>query len=185
MAVTEVTQAQWRAVMGTDPSHFAGDDLPDEQVSWNGAQAFLTQLSQVEGIAYSLPIEGQWEYACRAGTQSAYSFGEDPSRLWYYAWYGANSGLTTHSVGTEAPNAWGLHDMHGNVHEWCQDWYDLYPPGPVVDPVGPQSCVMRVLRGGPWNNSTRFCRSAYRLWLHPSYRYNAIGFRIVRQYPTS
>jgi formylglycine-generating enzyme required for sulfatase activity len=126
-----------------------------------------------------LPTEAEWEYACRAGTQTAYSFGDSESELADYAWYGPNSGRTTHPVGSKKPNAWGLYDMHGNVSEWCQDWYGSYPSGSVTDPTGPYSGSHRVSRGGGWDGIS-VCRSAIRLWGRPGYRGSDIGFRVLR-----
>ena len=123
----EVTQAQWEAVMGNNPSRFDGRNNPVEQVSWEDVRVFIARLNAHEGhTRYRLPTEAEWEYAARAGSTSAYSFGDDAARLGQYAWYGDNSGKTTHPVGQKLPNAWGLHDMHGNVWEWVQGWYGDY-----------------------------------------------------------
>jgi formylglycine-generating enzyme required for sulfatase activity len=140
----EVMQGQWEAVMGRNPSQFPGRDHPVENVSWEEVQAFIGQLNAKEGGAkYRLPTEAQWEYAARAATVTAWSFGDDSRRLGEYAWYGENAGMQTHAVGQQQPNGWGLYDMHGNVWEWVQDWYGAdYPSGKVADPPGP-------LRTGP------------------------------------
>jgi formylglycine-generating enzyme required for sulfatase activity len=148
-----VTQEQWEAVMGNNPSHFKGPKNPVEQVSWDDCQQFLRQAQRevgVRGGKFQLPTEAQWEYACRAGSTTRYCFGDDESGLGEYAWYDKNSGNKTHPVGEKKPNAWGLYDMHGNVWEWCQDWYDggYYANSPTDDPTGPGS--NRVLRGGSW-----------------------------------
>ena len=152
-----VTQEQWEAVMGNNPSHFKGPKNPVEQVSWDDCQASLTKLNAKvrPGGKFALPTEAQWEYACRAGSTTRYCFGDEESRLGEYAWYGANSGSKTHPVGEKKPNAWGLHDMHGNVWEWCQDWYDggYYANSPTDDPMGPATGSLRVYRGGCWLDS--------------------------------
>jgi len=149
MGVTEVTQAQYEAVMGTNPSKFKGAANPVETVSWDDATKFCEKLSEKTRQTIRLPTEAEWEYACRAGTQTAFSFGDNPSALGDYAWWGGNSGKTTHPVGQKKPNSWGLYDMNGNVWEWCADWFgDPYPKGPVTDPSGPTTGGSRVVRGG-------------------------------------
>ena len=172
MMETQVTQKQWKAVMGSNLSNFKGDDLPVEKVSWNDCQEFCKKCTQL-GLPVQLPTEAQWEYACRAGTTGAYA-----GNLADMAWYSSNSG--THPVGTKKPNAWGLYDMHGNVWEWCADWYGDYPSGSVTDPTGPSSGSNRVLRGGCWIIYAPFCRSAYRGNLDPGNRGDGLGFRVVR-----
>jgi formylglycine-generating enzyme required for sulfatase activity len=129
---------------------------------------------------YRLPTEAEWEYACRAGTTTKYSFGDSESELGEYAWYRANSGNTTHPVGGRKPNAWGLYDMHGNVKEWCQDWYEDYPSGPVTDPTGAASGSRRVLRGGSFFVQSSYVRSATR-----NNRVSNSGFRPARTYNLS
>jgi formylglycine-generating enzyme required for sulfatase activity len=189
MQTTEVTQGQWKAVMANNPSHFkqCGDDCPVEKVSWEDVQKFIRKLNQKEGATkYRLPTEAQWEYAARAGSNTAFANGDmketgcgrDP-HLWEMGWYCGNSGKRTHSVAQKKPNAWGLYDMHGNVWEWCQDWYGAYPSGSVTDPEGPPSGVSRVLRGGSWNNNARYCRSANRNRNKPGNRNNNLGFRLA------
>jgi len=179
---TEVTQAEWQAVMGTNPSAFKGDlNRPVETVSWDDAQEFCRRLSQKTGMTFRLPTETEWEYACRAGTTTAYSFGSDPARLVDYAWFDDNAGRSTHPVATKKPNAWGLHDMHGNVWEWCADWYGDYPSGAVTDPQGPRSGSDRVLRGGSWDNHSSFCRASVRDDVTPGdVNYGYFGFRVAR-----
>jgi formylglycine-generating enzyme required for sulfatase activity len=129
---------------------------------------------------YRLPTEAEWEYSCRAGTTTEYSFGDRESELGDYAWYDENSGGTTHPVGGKKPNPWGLYDMHGNVWEWCQDWHDYYPSGPVTDPTGPVSGSLRVGRGGNWISISDYCRSADRIWRTPDSRLSHYGFRVLR-----
>jgi formylglycine-generating enzyme required for sulfatase activity len=180
IGVYEVTQAEYEAVMGTNPSNFKGARRPVETVSWNDAGEFCRKLSAKEGTTYRLPTEAEWEYACRAGSTTEYCFGDDESRLSEYAWYSANSGSQTHDVGQRKPNAWGLYDMHGNVWEWCEDWYAAYTAGSQVDPVGPSSSRVRVIRGGSWNLNASYCRSAYRGLYTPGDRGYNIGFRFVR-----
>jgi formylglycine-generating enzyme required for sulfatase activity len=179
VGVTEVTQAQYQAVMGTNPSNFKGETNPVDQVSWIDATEFCKKLSEKTRQAVRLPTEAEWEYACRAGTATAYSFGDADSALGDYAWYGSNSGNTTHPVGQKKPNAWGLYDMHGNVWEWCADWYGSYPTGAVTDPQGAASGTSRVLRGGSWFYNPSDCRSANRNGLTPDFRIINLGLRVV------
>ena len=129
-----VTQKQWKKVMGNNPSNFKGEDRPVESVSWEDVQEFVKKLNEKEGTdKYRLPSEAEWEYACRAGTQTRYSFGDDESKLNEYAWYDKNSGSETHPVGQKKPNSWDLYDMHGNVWEWVQDrWHDKYKGAPSM-----------------------------------------------------
>jgi formylglycine-generating enzyme required for sulfatase activity len=174
---TEVTQAQYQAIMGTNPSKFKGPSNPVEQVSWEEASEFCRKLSQRAGKTYNLPTEAQWEYACRAGTTTRYSFGDSDNALGDYAWYDSNSGKQTHPVSQKRPNAWGLYDMHGNVWEWCLDWKDSYPSGRVSNPTGPSSASFRVFRGGSWYSSSRYCRSAFRYDGSPGNRIGDLGFR--------
>ena len=186
MGVHEVTQAQYEQVMGVNPSEYKGANNPVEMVSWEDAVEFCRRLSELPaekaaGNVYRLPTEAEWEYACRAGTTTKFSFGDDESDFGEYGWYRENSGRTTHPVGSKLPNAWGLYDMHGNVWEWCQDWYGDYPSGSVTDPSGATSSSFRVLRGGGWDYSADGCRSAFRGRDLPSCRdYGRLGFRVVR-----
>ena len=180
MGKYEVTQAQWKAVMGENPSRFKGDDRPVENVSWEDVQQFIQKLNEREGKEVCrLPTEAEWEYAARADTTTVYSFGDNASQLGDYAWYGENSGSTTHPVGDKKPNAWGLYDMHGNVWEWAQDWYGPYTAEAVTDPSGPATGAYRVIRGGGWDRSARGARSARRYWSHPGYRSDDLGFRCL------
>jgi formylglycine-generating enzyme required for sulfatase activity len=181
----EVTQEQYEKVMGATPSNFKGPQNPVEKVSRDDAVEFCRKLSELPeeksgGYVYRLPTEAEWEYACSAGTTTAYSFGDSESELGDYAWYDKNSGKTTHPVGGKKPNPWGLYDMHGNVWEWCQDWHGDYPSGSVTDPTGVASGSDRVGRGGGWGNFYVECRSAHRYWSRPSRRGNHLGFRVLR-----
>ena len=191
LGVYEVTQAQYEKMMGKNPSRFQGDNLrgdsannPVEQVSWEDAVEFCKKLSDLPeekkaGRIYRLPTEAQWEYACRAGSKTAYGFGEGSKSLGDYAWFGQNSNRQTHPVGEKKSNAWGLYDMHGNVWEWCSDWYGQHPKGAVSDPVGPpQKAPARVFRGGSWYDDAEYCRSARRLGYFPSGR-DDFGFRVA------
>ncbi|MHC4697441.1 MAG: bifunctional serine/threonine-protein kinase/formylglycine-generating enzyme family protein [Planctomycetota bacterium] len=187
MGATEVTQAQWRAVMGDDPSKWKGDDLPVEQVSWEDVQEFCRRLSTKEGREYRLPTEAEWEYACRAGTTTPFSFGEtistDQANYDGEFTYGSgNKGVfrnETLPVGSFPPNAWGLHDMHGNVWEWCPDGYEDYPPSPVRRTAEEAPIEGRVLRGGSWRSRPKYCRCANRVRDLEGSRLNNIGFRVV------
>jgi formylglycine-generating enzyme required for sulfatase activity len=163
----EVTQEQWQAVMGANPSRFQGAKNPVDNVGWEDCRAFLKKLDEKfasTGVKFSLPSEAQWEYACRAGSTAKYCYGDDESRFAEYAWYGDNSGGRTHPVGEKKPNAWGLYDMHGNLLEWCADWYDpgYYQSSPASDPTGPATGTSHVDRGGSWDSPARGCRSFFR-----------------------
>ncbi|HHP7236336.1 MAG TPA: formylglycine-generating enzyme family protein [Desulfobacterales bacterium] len=183
MGKVPVAQAQWSALMADNPSEFAGGHRPVEGVSWHDVQVFIEKLNTKEATdAYRLPTEAEWEYAARAGSDSAYTFGHDTSRLSQYAWYRKNAGDQTHSVGQLEPNAWGLHDMHGNVHEWCRDWFDrnYYSQSPSTDPPGPSSGLAKSLRGGDWGSEDWYCRCASRSLGSPDRRSSRLGFRLVR-----
>ncbi|HEX2855699.1 MAG TPA: formylglycine-generating enzyme family protein [Opitutaceae bacterium] len=176
----EVSQEQWEKVMGGNPSHFKGAKLPVENVSWEDCQRFLAELRKKTGRQFALPTEAQWEYACRAGTTTTFSCGDDEACLADHSWHSGNSGLTTHPVGQKKPNAWGLHDMHGNVFEWCADWYsESYPDGDAVDPQGPSTGERRTIRGGAWLYVTDNHRSSDRGFSPPDYRINEYGLRCV------
>ncbi len=185
LGATVVTQAQWESLMGSNPSRFKGADLPIEQVSWEDAMIFCRKLTAVElksgclpdGYEYTLPSEAEWEYACRAGTSATYSGDLDS-----IAWYLDNSERRTHRVAQKSANAWGLYDMHGNVYEWCSDWFDAYSSGSALDPVGASSGRGRVHRGGSWDYSARYCRSAFRYHLRPENNGNNVGFRIALKF---
>ena len=181
---TEVTQAQYEAVMNVNPSTFnsVGPNAPVERVSWADAMAFCTKLNEreraagriPEGFKYTLPTEAQWEYSCRAGTAGEYAGNQEAM-----AWYDENSGGTTHPVATKQPNAWGLYDMSGNVLEWCFDWYGDYPGGEVIDPTGPAHGYYRLARGGSWRAAMHVGRSASRAGGSPGRLDYTIGFRVA------
>jgi formylglycine-generating enzyme required for sulfatase activity len=178
MGKYEITQAQWQVLMDANPSHFHGSSLPVDSVSWNDAQQFIQRLNaQNDGYVYRLPTEAEWEYASSAGSNGDYA-----GNLNDIAWCNENSGDRTHPVGQKKPNLWGLYDMQGNVSEWCQDWYDAkyYMGRPSVDPRGPNSGSLRVLRGCSMLNPARGCRSALRGWGPASNRTDSLGFRVAR-----
>jgi formylglycine-generating enzyme required for sulfatase activity len=195
LSVYEVTQQQYERVMGSCPwkgkrNVLEGNDFPATYVSWNDAVEFCRRLSEREGVEYRLPTEAELEYACRAGTSTAYSFGDDPSRLEQYAWYRENTVKAgepyAHSVGRKCPNQFALFDMHGNVAEWCQDWEAPYVSSPVTsDPTGPPIGKWRLLRGGAFLSPPWIVRSAYRFSDQPMSRFNYSGFRPVRTYHSS
>lgn len=172
-----VTQAEWREFMGTDPSRFKGNFRPVENVSWHDVQAFIFLLNAKEKeFVYRLPTEAEWEYCCRAGTTSRFSCAS--SRLSWCATYGAEE---TAPVRSGLPNPWRLYDMHGNVWEWCSDWYGEYPTSSATNPQGPSSGSSRVFRGGGWDdNGAGDLRSARRGGDLPSYRVSDLGFRLLR-----
>jgi len=185
MGVTEVTNAQWEAVMGritTTPSKWKDDNRPVMRVSWLEAVMFCRKISELPnerkaGRHYRLPTEAEWEYACRAGSKTKWSFGDNESKLGQYAWFLNNSSSphpvgnwTPHPVGQKKPNAWGLFDMHGNAREWCSDWYDEYGQDAVTDPRGPsEDAVQRVVRGGGYGDMPWSCRSAARQRAEPTF----------------
>lgn len=199
-----VTQDQYEKAMGDNPSRWKGGSNPVEQVRWSDAVRFCNKRSEQEGLkpcydlktwkcdfeanGYRLPTEAEWEYACRAGTATAYYFGDDPSKLGEYAWFDKNSGGHPRPVGQKQPNAWGLFDMSGNLWEWCNDFYavDYYSQSPPTDPKGPDSGQTKVVRGGAWRFSAERCRSGYRYNENPGYAdvcfgYDIYGFRCVRK----
>ncbi len=188
----EVTQRQWKVVMGNNPSQFNwSDDLPVENVSWEMARDFIKRLNaRVSGGTWRLPTEAEWEYAARAGSRSRYSFGDDASQLHNYAWFYDSSDYgmqakQTHPVGHLRPNGFGLYDIQGNVWEWCSDWYDAgyYKQSTGTDPQGPSAGSYRVHRGGGWGNGAVDCRSADRGWNASGNRSDDLGFRLVRDGP--
>jgi len=190
MQNTPVTQKQWKAVMGNNPSCFNGDKLPVECVSWNDCQEFIQRLNQRGEGHYRLPTEAEWEYACRAGTSTPFGIGNgcdlditqanfDGNEPYGQGKEGVYREETT-PVQSFAPNAWGLYDMHGNVWEWVQDWYGAYPRRAVTDPQGPQSGGTRIRRSGCWGNHARYVRSAFRGRGSPDVRNQYLGFRLFR-----
>jgi sulfatase modifying factor 1 len=198
MQTTEVTQSQWERIMGSNPSHFkdCGGNCPVERVSWYDAVRFVEALNLKGEGRYRLPTEAEWEYASRAGTGSMFHWGDEPNCAMGMfnnnSRRGASScvahvvtkGLKPDSpapVASYPPNPWGLFDMHGNVWEWCSDWYGPYPIGEVRDPTGPPSGQYKVRRGGSWFKYATFCRSANRNWAHPASRYSTTGLRLVRE----
>ena len=179
----EVTQKQWRDIIGNNPSFNKGDDLPVEQVSWNDVQEFIKRLNEIEGTdKYRLPTEAEWEYAARAGTTTMYSYGNNISELGDYAWYIGNSNGTSHAVGQKKPNPWGLYDMHGNVWDWVQDsWHDTYDGAPLNGSAWVNNGTpFKVRRGGVFRQGFDESRSAMRLNDHQDGRYSGLGFRLVR-----
>lgn len=178
MGVHEVTQKQYLEVVGSSPAEFPDTAGPVEQVSWDDAMTFCQKLSEREKAEYRLPTEAEWEYCCRAGMT------EDPSLdekgLGELGWCNRNSNGHTHPVGCKKPNPWGLYDMHGNVNEWCMDWYGFYPSGDQIDPIGPESGERRVVRGSSWMGDTRFFRYGRRGNFAPEERNDVLGFRVIR-----
>jgi formylglycine-generating enzyme required for sulfatase activity len=204
MDKVEVTQKSYEALMGTNPSKFKGPDKPVERISWLSAVKYCNARSLKEGLqpcydpetmacnfdadGYRLPTEAEWECACRAGSATEYSFGNDPALLREYGWFKENSGEATNPVGTKRPNAWGLYDMHGNVSEWCNDFYaeDAYRRSGGDNPRGPATGEKRVLRGGSWRSEASQCRSSARSAETPGFAdvcfgYETYGFRCVRK----
>jgi len=179
LQTTPVTQRQWEVVMGSNPSFEIGENQPVERVSWNDVQEFISKLNTQSGKNYRLPTEAEWEYACRAGSTGKYCFGDDETILGEFAWYLDNSDFDTHPVGLKRPNDWGLYDMHGNVWEWVQDWYGVYPSSSVTDSEGPSSDSCRVLRGGWANNRAMYSRAAIRSRNNPDFRSLDYGFRVA------
>jgi formylglycine-generating enzyme required for sulfatase activity len=177
----EVTQEQWQALMGSNPSKFPGARNPVECVTWPACQGFLEKLKPLaSGMTPRLPTEAEWEYACRAGSTSEFYYGDGEEELWKYAWFGENA-KSTHPVGEKEPNAWGLYDMLGNVQEWCSDWYglDYYRDSPKKDPSGPASGKWRVNRGGSWFSAANGCRSSGRDNGGMGLAFQDQGFRVV------
>ena len=175
----EVTQKEWQAVMGDNPSKFYGDNLPVDYVSWNDCQDFINKLNQLTGLKFRLPTEAEWEFAARGGKQSKgykYSGSDNAKNI---AWYEKNSGSKPHQVGTKEPNELGIYDMSGNVGEWCGDWYGRYSSSAQTNPTGPSSGSYRVLRGGGWSRDAGYCRVSDRSLINPSIRGNFSGFRVV------
>jgi formylglycine-generating enzyme required for sulfatase activity len=180
IAATEVTQAQWQALMGWNRSQNKGDDLPVTSLSWNDARDFCVRLSEKEGVPYRLPTEAEWEYACRAGATDPVTATERPAE----AWYADNSDGTTHPVGLKEPNTWGLFDMLGNVAEWTLDAYGPYPRvEEAEDPTGPAEGNSKVVRGGAWRSFAPAVRCAARTGTPTSYQLHYVGLRVVQEVP--
>ena len=194
----EITQGQYKAVIGSNPSYFTGDDrLPVEKVNWWDAIKYCNTLSTKAGLhpcynessgvcdfsknGFRLPTEAEWEYACKAGSTTIFDLKNFLSDIPLLGWYESNSSLKTHPVGQKTPNAFGIYDMHGNVWEWCNDWYESYTSDSQSNPTGPSTGEAKVPRGGSWENYAITCRPALRGWTYPWSRYNFIGFRIVRR----
>jgi formylglycine-generating enzyme required for sulfatase activity len=184
----EITQEQWMSVMETNPAAFKGDHLPVESVSWEEVQEFIQKLNEKAKSKYRLPTEAEWEYCCRAGNTNLFGQGRrreiiSTNNLLEYAWYRGNAESRTRYVGQRKPNAWGLYDMHGNVWEWCQDWYaaDYYSHSPANDPMNTEPSSERVLRGGCWFLDAYYLRSAFRSGNLPSFKSQYVGFRLVRE----
>lgn len=176
---TEVTQALWKAVMGSNPSDSKGDNLPVEMVSWNDSQSFITKLNQLTGEHFRLPTEAEWEFAAKGGRQSRGFEYSGNTNIDYVAWYKDNSGSKTHPVATKSPNELGIYDMTGNVGEWCQDWYGGYSISAQTNPTGPTSGSIRVIRGGDWYCDAGYCRSAQRDNCNPVGRWSHFGLRLA------
>ncbi|WP_370575246.1 formylglycine-generating enzyme family protein [Methanomethylovorans sp.] len=183
----QVTQKQWTDIMGVNPSRIPGDDRPVDRISWSEAQEFIRRLNEKEATGkYRLPTEAEWEYACRAGTDSRYSFGDEGSELSDYGWYSENESTGAYPVGRKKPNPWGLYDMHGNLWEWVQDRYhDNYEGAPADGSAWGEAAsnakVLYVLKGGSWITSAVGCRSASRYYYSPDGRRSRrIGVRIAR-----
>ncbi|MBN2288612.1 MAG: formylglycine-generating enzyme family protein, partial [Candidatus Glassbacteria bacterium] len=198
ISTTEITQEQFKAVMGFNPSLFSGSpNLPVERVTWINAATFCNKLSLMTSLdtcynlntlecdfarsGYRLPTEAEWEYACRAGTASEYYIGSDTVSMKTMAWCLSNSESTTHPVGMKEPNAWGLYDMHGNVFEWCADYYAIYHCSSEDNPQGPAAGRYRTIRGGSWFSGPDSCRSAFRMSTYPFKGFSNVGFRVVHR----
>jgi len=184
----EVSQAEYTALMGKNPSYFTNDpQCPVEKVTWFEAQAYCQELTKRErkagnlpdGYEYRLPTEAEWEYACRAGSTNFYSFGDSAAAADQFAWTSENSSGTSHPVGQKRPNQWGLHDMHGNVWEWCSDWFAPYPGMALTNPVGPARSEYKVFRGGGWNQGIEYARSRNRFMMAPTNGIHFVGFRVA------
>jgi len=176
----EVTQAEWQAVMGTNPSQFTGNSQrPVENVSWNDCQEFIRKLNAMTGKRFRLPTEAEWEYAARGGNRSRGYKYAGSNTLGNVAWYGNNSDSKTHPVGTKSPNELGLYDMSGNVWEWCNDWLGSYSSNSQYNPIGPASGSCRVYRGGGWYCAAWSCRVSFRSIITPGDRYNNLGLRLA------
>ncbi len=185
LGVYEVTQDEYEKVMGNNPSKFRGEKNPIEMMSWIDAVSFCKKVSEIPeekaaGREYRLPTEAEWEYACRAGSTTSFSYGDTAESLGEYAWFNENLEAMTHPVGEKKPNRWGLYDMHGNVNEWCQDLHEAsYPKGPATDPQGPTIGSFHVLRGGDWRSIPAYCTSTHRSTFVPTSGSPHNGFRVA------
>lgn len=184
----EVTQGEFESVMGANTSHFAGDaNRPVERVKQTDAAAYCAAITRrekeagrlAEGFVYRLPTEAEWEYACRAGLTNLFSFGDETALADQYAWTMENADGKTHPVGQKKPNPWGLYDMHGNVWEWCSDWFEPFPKADLTDPVGPPASKFKVFRGGSWNHAVEFARSNNRFMMAAEQGIHFVGFRVA------
>jgi formylglycine-generating enzyme required for sulfatase activity len=184
----EVTQREFAAVTGRNPSHFTGDsNRPVEKITFFDASNYCATVTARErkagrlpaGYEYRLPTEAEWEYACRAGSTNLFSFGDDASVADQYAWTAENCDATTHPVGLKRANAWGLFDTHGNVWEWCSDWFEPYPAAPLTDPVGPATSKYKLFKGGGWNQDVEYARASSRFMMSPSNGIHFVGFRMA------
>ena len=176
---TEVTQALWKAVMGSNPSYFKGDNLPVDQVSWHDCQTFIRKLNGLTGRHFRLPTEAEWEFAARGGNQSRHTQYSGSNRIDDVAWYNGNSGSDPHPVKTKQPNELGIYDMTGNVLEWCQDRYGDYSSSAQSNPTGANSGLLRVNRGGSWHSDPLFCHSSHRHNNAPDDEGYGLGLRLV------
>lgn len=184
----EVTQGEFAAALGRNPSHFTGDsNRPVDKVSFFDATNYCWAITRRErdagrlsaGYEYRLPSEAEWEYACRAGSTNLFNFGNDATHSGAFAWTAENSDASTHPVGLKRPNAWGLHDTHGNVWEWCSDWFEPYPAVALTDPVGPAASKYKLFKGGGWNQDAEYARASSRFMMSPSNGIHFVGFRIA------
>lgn len=179
IGVYEVTQEQWEAVMGDNPSQYSGENMPVDNVTWEAAGQFCEKLSALTGKTYVLPTEAQWEFAARGGNKSEgykYSGSDTVDDV---AWYWENSFFTTHPVGEKQPNELGLYDMSGNVYEWCSDWYGDYSADDTIDPAGPESGTQKCSRGGGWASNAAGVRNSYRGYYDVDFQYNILGLRVI------
>lgn len=179
IGVYEVTQELWTAIMGSNPSYFSGTNLPVENVTWNDCQAFIEKLNTATGKTFRMPTEAEWEYAARGGHKSKGYKYSGSDNIDDVAWYGSNAKLSTHTVGSKAPNELGIYDMSGNVFEWCQDWYGSYSSDAQTNPTGPGNGSGRITRGGGYDTSTPYCRCSFRLFKSPDATNKNYGLRLV------
>ena len=184
----EVTQGEFMGVLGRNPSHFTGNsNRPVEKITFFDAVDFCLALTRREqkaghlptGYEYRLPTEAEWEYACRAGSTNLFAFGDDAAVADQYAWTAENCDAGTHPVGLKRPNPWGLYDVHGNVWEWCADWFAPYPAAPLTDPLGPSTSKYKVFKGGGWNQDVEYARASSRFMMSPSNGIHFVGFRLA------